>query len=79
MNHVTLPQIRGMYAGDESRKENLVKYGFRLRVQKDNRPLRYAEFEERVGQVIYTSATPGEYEISESKNVTRTNSQPNRT
>lgn len=68
-SHVTLPQIRGMYAGDESRKENLVKYGFRLPSAKDNRPLRYAEFEERVGQVIYTSATPGEYEISESKNV----------
>lgn len=68
-SHVTLPQIRGMYAGDESRKENLVKYGFRLPSAKDNRPLRYTEFEERVGQVIYTSATPGEYEISESKNV----------
>lgn len=68
-SHVTLPQIRGMYAGDASRKETLVKYGFRLPSAKDNRPLRYEEFEERVGQVIYTSATPSDYEIKESQNV----------
>jgi len=61
-SHVTVPQIRGMYAGDRARKENLVEYGFRLPSALDNRPLRYEEFDERVGAVIYTSATPGEYE-----------------
>jgi excinuclease ABC subunit B len=61
-SHVTLPQLRGMYAGDASRKNTLVEYGFRLPSAKDNRPLKYAEFEKRVGQVIYTSATPGEDE-----------------
>ncbi len=68
-SHVTLPQVRGMYAGDASRKDTLVKYGFRLPSAKDNRPLKYPEFEERVGQVIYTSATPTQVEISESQNV----------
>lgn len=68
-SHVTLPQVRGMYAGDASRKDTLVKYGFRLPSAKDNRPLRYEEFEERVGQVIYTSATPSEYELKESQNI----------
>lgn len=61
-SHVTVPQIRGMYAGDQARKKNLVEYGFRLPSALDNRPLRYEEFDERVGAVIYTSATPGEYE-----------------
>ncbi len=61
-SHVTLPQLHGMYAGDQSRKGTLVEYGFRLPSAKDNRPLRYEEFEERVGDVIYVSATPGTYE-----------------
>ncbi len=61
-SHVTLPQIRGMYAGDQARKKNLVEYGFRLPSALDNRPLRYEEFDTRVGAVVYTSATPGEYE-----------------
>ncbi len=66
-SHVAVPQIRGMFAGDESRKKNLVEYGFRLPSALDNRPLRFPEFEERVGQVIYTSATPGEYELEKSE------------
>jgi excinuclease ABC subunit B len=61
-SHVTVPQIGGMYAGDRARKENLVEYGFRLPSAIDNRPLKFEEFEERVGQTIYTSATPGDYE-----------------
>jgi excinuclease ABC subunit B len=61
-SHVTLPQLHGMYAGDQSRKQTLVEYGFRLPSAKDNRPLRYEEFEERVGDVVYVSATPGNYE-----------------
>jgi len=65
-SHVTVPQIGGMYAGDRSRKENLVKYGFRLPSALDNRPLRFEEFEERVGQRIYTTATPGKYELEHS-------------
>lgn len=65
-SHVTLPQLQGMYAGDASRKNTLVEYGFRLPSAKDNRPLKYAEFQERIGQVIYTSATPQEQERSES-------------
>jgi excinuclease ABC subunit B len=65
-SHVTLPQVRGMYGGDQSRKETLVEYGFRLPSAKDNRPLRYEEFEKRVGQVLYVSATPTDYEKQES-------------
>lgn len=61
-SHVTVPQIRGMYAGDQARKKNLVEFGFRLPSALDNRPLRYEEFDERVGAVVYTSATPGAYE-----------------
>ena len=61
-SHVTLPQIRSMYAGDRSRKESLVKYGFRLPSAFDNRPLNFNEFEQRVNQVVFVSATPGEYE-----------------
>ena len=61
-SHVTLPQLHGMYAGDQSRKSTLVEYGFRLPSAKDNRPLQYEEFEKRVGDVIYVSATPSSYE-----------------
>jgi len=61
-SHVTVPQIGGMYAGDRSRKETLVEHGFRLPSAKDNRPLKFDEFEKRVGQVIYTSATPSTHE-----------------
>ncbi|MDO8623821.1 MAG: excinuclease ABC subunit UvrB [bacterium] len=68
-SHVTVPQIGGMYAGDQSRKNNLVEYGFRLPSARDNRPLRFEEFEERTGQVLYTSATPGPYEKKHSEQV----------
>jgi excinuclease ABC subunit B len=68
-SHVTLPQLHGMYAGDQSRKSTLVEYGFRLPSAKDNRPLRYEEFEERVGDVIYVSATPGTYERETSNQI----------
>jgi excinuclease ABC subunit B len=68
-SHVTVPQIGGMYAGDRSRKETLVEHGFRLPSAKDNRPLTFNEFNERVGQIIYTSATPGKYEKEKSKRV----------
>lgn len=61
-SHVTVSQIGGMYAGDRSRKDVLIEHGFRLPSARDNRPLKFEEFEERVGQVIYTSATPGSYE-----------------
>jgi len=65
-SHVTVPQIGGMFNGDKARKEVLVDYGFRLPSAKDNRPLRFAEFEQKVGQIIYTSATPGPYELQHS-------------
>ncbi len=65
-SHVTIPQIGGMYAGDRSRKDNLVEYGFRLPSARDNRPLTFEEFEARVGQRIYTSATPGPFERTKS-------------
>ncbi|NNM84057.1 excinuclease ABC subunit UvrB [Candidatus Parcubacteria bacterium] len=68
-SHVTVPQIGGMYAGDRSRKDVLIEYGFRLPSARDNRPLRFEEFEERVGQVVYTSATPGPYEKAHSEQV----------
>jgi excinuclease ABC subunit B len=68
-SHMTLPQIRGMYHGDRSRKETLVEYGFRLPSALDNRPLNFAEFQERINQVIYTSATPAEYEYQHSQQV----------
>ncbi len=68
-SHVTLPQLRGMYAGDASRKSTLVEFGFRLPSAKDNRPLRYEEFEERIGQVIYTSATPSDIERETSEQI----------
>ena len=63
-SHVTIPQVRGMYNGDRSRKENLVNYGFRLPSALDNRPLKFDEFQEKLDQVIYLSATPGDYELS---------------
>nr|WP_150111971.1 excinuclease ABC subunit UvrB [Exiguobacterium antarcticum] len=66
-SHVTLPQIRGMYNGDQARKQVLVEHGFRLPSAKDNRPLRFEEFEEKVSQAIYISATPGPYEIEHTK------------
>lgn len=66
-SHVTVPQIGGMYAGDRARKENLVEYGFRLPSAIDNRPLQFEEFEERINQTIYTSATPGPFEREKSK------------
>ena len=66
-SHVTLPQIGGMYAGDRSRKENLVEYGFRLPCALDNRPLRFDEFEERLDKTIFVSATPGKTETEKSK------------
>ena len=62
-SHVTLPQVRGMYNGDRSRKMNLVDYGFRLPSALDNRPLKYEEFEKKINQVIYVSATPGDLEL----------------
>ena len=62
-SHVTLPQVRGMYNGDRARKENLVEYGFRLPSALDNRPLTFAEFEQKIDQAIYVSATPGDYEL----------------
>ncbi len=68
-SHVTLPQIRGMYAGDQSRKKTLVEHGFRLPSALDNRPLRGEEFEARVGQMIFTSATPGDEERRTSRNI----------
>ncbi len=68
-SHVSVPQLGGMFAGDASRKETLVEFGFRLPSAKDNRPLKFEEFEERVGQVIYTTATPGKFEKEHSENI----------
>ena len=68
-SHVTIPQLRGMYRGDRSRKETLVKYGFRLPSALDNRPLRFDEVEARVNQVIFVSATPGSYEMEDSTQI----------
>ena len=68
-SHVTLPQLRGMHAGDKARKEPLVNYGFRLESAFDNRPLRFNEFEERVDKTLYISATPAEYELEKSAQV----------
>lgn len=62
-SHVTIPQLNGMYAGDRSRKDTLVEFGFRLPSAVDNRPLKFNEFQERVGQIVYTTATPGKYEM----------------
>jgi excinuclease ABC subunit B len=68
-SHVTLPQLRGMYHGDRSRKDSLVDYGFRLPCARDNRPLNIDEFWQRVGQRIYVSATPGKFEVGESQQI----------
>jgi excinuclease ABC subunit B len=68
-SHQTIPQVRGMYTGDRSRKENLVNYGFRLPSALDNRPLKFEEFERRLNQVVYVSATPGPYELTKSSGV----------
>ena len=65
-SHITIPQIGGMYHGDRSRKETLIGYGFRLPSALDNRPLQFVEFEERVNQIVYVSATPGPYELEKS-------------
>lgn len=68
-SHVTLPQVRGMYNGDRSRKQTLVDYGFRLPSALDNRPLNFDEFNDKINQVIYVSATPGDYELQHSSDV----------
>ena len=68
-SHVTIPQVRAMYGGDRARKENLVEYGFRLPAAKDNRPLRFEEFEQLMGTAIYVSATPADYELIKSEGV----------
>lgn len=68
-SHVSIPQVRAMYGGDRSRKENLVEYGFRLPSAMDNRPLQFNEFESMIGQTIYVSATPAEYEIRQAEGV----------
>ena len=68
-SHVTISQIRGMYAGDASRKKTLIDYGFRLPSARDNRPLKFDEFEQRINQVVYTTATPGDYEKEHSDKI----------
>ena len=68
-SHVTIPQVRGMYGGDQARKKNLVEYGFRLPAAKDNRPLKFDEFEQLTPQTIYVSATPEDYELEKSEGV----------
>ena len=68
-SHVTVPQIKGMYGGDKSRKDNLVTYGFRLPAARDNRPLKFEEFEQKTGQTIYVSATPEDYELKRSDGI----------
>lgn len=72
-SHVTIPQVRGMYAGDRSRKKSLIDNGFRLPSAYDNRPLNFEEFEENINQVLFVSATPGPYEIEHSTTVAATN------
>src|SRR5690606_6208469 len=68
-SHVTVPQIGAMYNGDRSRKESLVEYGFRLPSAFDNRPLKFEEFEKRINQIIFVSATPAKYESENSKQI----------
>lgn len=63
-SHVSVPQVRAMYGGDRQRKQTLVDYGFRLPSAMDNRPLKFEEFEEKINQVIYVSAAPGDYELN---------------
>ncbi len=68
-SHMTLPQVRGMYAGDLARKKSLIEYGFRLPAAYDNRPLNFAEFEKKIGQAVFVSATPGPYELNNSDKI----------
>ena len=68
-SHQTMPQVRGMYNGDRARKQMLIDYGFRLPSALDNRPLKLAEFEKHVNQVVYMSATPGPYEMAQTDHV----------
>jgi len=68
-SHISVPQIRGMYNGDQARKKTLIQYGWRLPSALDNRPLRFAEFEKRIGQVIFTTATPSDFEIKHSQSI----------
>jgi len=68
-SHITVPQVRGMFGGDRARKESLVEYGFRLPSAMDNRPLNFEEFEHRMGQTVYVSATPGPYELAHSEQI----------
>jgi len=68
-SHVTLPQVRGMSNGDRSRNQTLVDYGFRLPSAIDNRPLNFSEFNEKINQVIYVSATPGDYELNRTEHI----------
>ena len=68
-SHVTLPQCRAMYAGDRSRKDTLVEYGFRLPCAYDNRPLKFTEFEKKINQIVFVSATPAQYELDHSTNI----------
>ena len=68
-SHITVPQIKGMYNGDQARKKTLIQYGWRLPSALDNRPLRFSEFEKRIGQVIFTTATPGDFELKNSKQI----------
>ena len=75
-SHVTLPQVRAMYNGDHARKDSLVKYGFRLPCAYDNRPLKFEEFEERIGQAVFVSATPGPYERERADQVVEQVSRP---
>ena len=72
-SHVSVPQVRGMYNGDRARKESLVDYGFRLPSALDNRPLKFEEFENKINQVIFVSATPGDYELEKSKCIIKKN------
>ena len=71
-SHMTIPQVRGMYAGDRARKQTLIDYGFRLPSAADNRPLKFEEFEKKIGQVVYVSATPAEYELGMSRHIDET-------
>src|SRR5438034_8168388 len=66
-SHQTIPQIQAMYRGDRSRKETLVEYGFRLPSALDNRPLKFEEWEQRINQTIYVSATPGDWEVGKTR------------
>ncbi|NCT54574.1 excinuclease ABC subunit B, partial [Candidatus Falkowbacteria bacterium] len=68
-SHIAVPQVRGMYNGDQARKKTLIQYGWRLPSALDNRPLKFSEFEKRIAQVIFTTATPGEFELKNSKKI----------